>query len=261
MKTVETVSSALQAPNTPLKQGVNEKWRQWSFSRCEMSCEISWLRAFTLTDLLVLLALVSLLSAIVVAQATAVRGKSRLARCTANLQQIDRAVLSFCNENNQTLPTVTPTDKNSLWWWYKEQVKKYVGLTGASSPADKVFACPQDRGYSDPKPFCQSQRFDYGSYVFNGVTMEGVPNIAGWQISSIKHPQRTLLVMEWTAHAPLSWHKSKTGQRNMPFYCGAQSVVGFVDGHVGLTKIYYDGYNAAYTQDPIDGYDYQYSGD
>jgi type II secretory pathway pseudopilin PulG len=254
VKTVETVSSALRPPNTPLKQSVNEKWRQWSFSRYEIS-------AFTLTDLLVLLALVSLLSAIVVAQATAVRGRSRLARCTANLQQIDRAVLSFCNDNNQILPTVTPTDQKSLWWWYKEQVKKYAGLTGASSPDDKVFACPQDRGYSDPKPFCQIQRFDYGSYVFNGVTMEGVPNIAGWQIPSIKHPQRTLLVMEWTAHAPLSWHKSKTGQRNMPFYCGAQSVVGFVDGHVGLTKIYYDGYNAAYTQDPIDGYDYQYSGD
>ena len=50
--------------------------------------------------------------------------------------------------------------------------------------------------------------------------------------------------MEWTAHAPLSWHTSKTGPQNMPFYCGAQSVVGFVDGHVGLTKIYYDGYNA-----------------
>jgi hypothetical protein len=67
--------------------------------------------------------------------------------------------------------------------------------------------------------------------------------------------------MEWTAHAPLSWHKSKTGKRNMPFYCDAESVVGFVDGHVALTRIYYDGYNAAYTQDPIYGYDYQYSGD
>jgi hypothetical protein len=36
-------------------------------------------------------------------------------------------------------------------------------------------------------------------------------------------------------------------------------MVAFVDGHVRLTRIYYDGYNAAYTQDPIAGYDYQYS--
>ena len=218
-------------------------------------------RRFTLTDLLVTVAVVSALCAIGLAQATAFRNRTRLARCIANLQQVDRAVLTFCNDNNQTFPTVSPANQKSLWWWYKEQVKRYAGLSGASSPKDKVFACPQDRGYSDPKPFCQSARFDYGSYVFNGVTMEGVPNIAGWRLSSIKHPARTLLVMEWTAHAPLSWHKSKTGRRNMPFYCDAESVAGFVDGHVALTRIYYDGYNAAYTRDPINGYDYQYSGD
>ena len=216
---------------------------------------------FTSTDLLSILAVVSVLGAIGVAGTTSVQSKARLARCTANLQQVNHAVLSFGNDHNQTLPTVAPGDLSSLWWWYKEQVKRYAGLTGPSSPADKVFACPNDRGYSDPKPFCHSARFDYGSYVFNGVTMEAVPNIAGWQLSAIKHPTRTLLVMEWTAHAPLSWHKSKTGKRNMPFYNDAQSVTGFVDGHVSFTRIYYDGYNPAYTQDPVNGYDYQYSGD
>ena len=65
--------------------------------------------------------------------------------------------------------------------------------------------------------------------------------------------------MEWTAHAPLSWHKSKTGRKNTPFYRDAQSVVGFVDGHVSFPRMYYDGYNAAYTRDPIPGYAYQYS--
>jgi hypothetical protein len=216
---------------------------------------------FTVTDLLASLAVVSLISALVIVQSSAVRSRSTLARCVSNLQQINHAVLSFVSDNNQTLPTVIPSEQKSLWWFYKEQVKQYVGLSGASSAADTVFACPQDRGYSDPIPFHLDSRFDYGSYVFNGVTMEGMPNIAGWQLSSIKQPRRTLLVMEWTAHAPLSWHTSKTGKRNMPFYCDAESVVGFVDGRVGPTRIYYDGYNAAYTQDPIDGYDYQYSGD
>jgi hypothetical protein len=214
-----------------------------------------------MTDLIVILATISLISAIVVTQAVAAKSKSRLARCTANLQQVNHAMLSFCNDNNQTLPTVTLGETKSLWWWYKEQIKRYAGLSGPSSPNDRVFACPEDRGYSDPKPFFLSPRFDYGSYVFNGVTMEDVPNIAGWQLSAIKRPARTLLVMEWTAHAPLSWHRSKTGKRNMPFYCDAESVVSFADGHVALTPIYYDGYNAAYTQDPIDGYNYQYSGD
>jgi hypothetical protein len=96
--------------------------------------------------------------------------------------------------------------------------------------------------------------------VFNGVTLPDLPNIAGRQLSSIKTPDQTLLVMEWSAHAPLSWHRSKTKQRNLPFYCDAESVVSFVDGHVSFSKMYYDGYNAAYTRDPIPGYDYNYSG-
>jgi hypothetical protein len=216
---------------------------------------------FTRTDLLVTIASVLLIALVALTGSNKARSRSMLARCIGNLKQVDRAVLSYGNDNGQTLPTIGLTDQKSLWWWYKEEVKRYAGLTGISSTKDTVFACPADRGYSDPKPFCQSDRFDFSSYVFNGVTMEGVPNIAGWQLSSIKKPARTLLVMEWTAHAPLSWHHSLTGKRNMPFYCDAESVTGFVDGHVALTKIYYDGFNAAYTQNPVDGYDYQYSGD
>jgi hypothetical protein len=86
-----------------------------------------------------------------------------------------------------------------------------------------------------------------------------MPCLAGLTLPDIKQPKRSLLVMEWTAHAPLSWHKSKTGRNNTPFYSDAESVAGFADGHVAKTRIYYDGYNAAYTRDPIAGYDYQYS--
>jgi prepilin-type processing-associated H-X9-DG protein len=214
----------------------------------------------TRTDLLAAMATASLLIAGVVLTLGAARSKSRLAICTANLQQVSAAISKFAAENNQTLPTAVPGETGSPWWWYKEQVKRYVGLSGPSSPSDLVFACPEDRGYSDPIPFHRSSRFDFSSYVFNGVTLPGMPNIAGWQVASIKQPRKTLLVMEWTAHAPLSWHRSRTGPRNQPFYSDAQSVVAFVDGHVSFSKIYYDGYNAAYTQDPISGYDYQYSG-
>jgi hypothetical protein len=187
---------------------------------------------------------------------------ARLSVCRQNLQQIGKGCLQFATEHNDSLPAPSrdlPRDRD-FWWFYKEEIKSYIGLNGVSSIEDKAFACPLDRGYSESKPFWKLAKYDFGSYNFNGVTIPGSPNIAGWKKSAISLPNRTLLAMEWTAHAPLSWHRSRTGVKNLPFYCDAKSVVTFCDGHVDLIPIYYDGYNAAYTRDPIPGYAYKYSG-
>lgn len=216
--------------------------------------------AFTLTDLLVTLAGIAVLAALVGIPMTRAKRQARLLLCTANLQQVSRAVLMFAADHAQTLPGQQPGGGGELQWQYKEQVKGYAGLKGASSTNDVVFACPDDRGYTDPVPFHRSARFDYGSYNFNGVLIPGAPNIAAAALDSITEPKRTLMTMEWTAHGPLSWHRSRTGRRNAPFYRDAESVVGFVDGHVRLIPIYHDGFTAAYLRDPIPGYDYRYSG-
>ena len=222
-------------------------------------------RGFNQTELLVVLAVLAVLTAIVVPIVNNTRSKTRLAQCMANLQQVNRAVLMYAEEHNKTLPYLSPSPAPGAWWHYKEQVKSYAGLTGPSSSKDKVFACPSDRGYGEasetPVPFHSSKKHNFTSYVLNSVNLPGVPSIAGWQTSAVKDPSRTLLTMEWTAHAPLSWHRSRTRHENAPFYNDAESVVGFVDGHVSFIKIYYDGMNAAYTRDPIGGYEYKYSGD
>lgn len=221
-------------------------------------------RGFNLTDLLVVLAVLSVLAAIALPITARVRAKTRMAQCKANLGVVNQSVLMYAGEHRRALPLLDPSPQPGGWWWYKEQVKRYAGVTGLSSPKDKVFACPDDRGYDDPErptPFWRSPKHDFTSYVFNGVNLPGIPNIAGWDVSKVQDPARTLLVMEWTAHAPLSWHQSKTGRANTPFYNNAESMVGFVDGRVEFIKIYYDGFNPAYTRDPIGGYDYKYSGD
>lgn len=196
---------------------------------------------------------------------TNARARSRQAVCTENLHKVATAILSFSQIAGQ-LPQDDPSVKGPLgtpplWWFYKEQVKAELMLKGPSSPADKVFACPDDRGYEENRPFRLSAKFDYGSYVFNGVNLPGYPHIAGRVVSTIKDPGVTLLVSEWAARAPLSWHRSRTGRKNQPFYNDAESVVAFVDGHVDFIPIYYDGMNAAGTRDPIPGYKYKFSGD
>ncbi len=215
---------------------------------------------FTRTDLLVIVSALVVLASVTGAILTHTRREARIAQCTSSLATVNRAVLAFAKDSEDTLPAALPTDTRDVWWWYKEQVKPYAGLTGPSSPDDRVFACPDDRGYSDARPFHQNPRFDYSSFVFNGVTLPSMPNIAGWKVPEVIEPHRTLLVMEWSAHGPISWHRSRTGRRNLPFYRDARSVLGFVDGHVQFAPVYYDGYNAAYTRDPIPGYTYRFSG-
>lgn len=218
---------------------------------------------FAWADLMAIVGAVALVFAVAFRAGLAWRDKARRAVCRANVGLISKAVLMYAQEHRETLPLLDPSPPPGMWWWYKEQVKRYVGLTGPSSPNDKVFGCPSDRGYGDPQnpvPFRESARTDYNSYVFNGVNLPGIPNIAGWRLSRIRGPDKTLLVMEWPAHAPLSWHDSKTGRRNAPFYNNALNMVGFVDGHVDYIPIYYDGINPAYTRDPIRGYNYKYSG-
>ncbi len=216
---------------------------------------------FSNVDLLVVLAVAAVLGAIAMPILANHRAAVHQTQCAANLQQVTRAILLYAKEQHDTLPLLPTNSPSVTWWWYKEKVKSYAGLNGPSSPRDRVFACPDDRGYDEDQPFFMSKKFDYGSYVFNGVNLPGMPNIAGRTVSSIKAPSKTLLVMEWSAHPPLSWHQSRTGRKNQPFYNDAENMVGFVDGSVKFIPIYYDGFNAAYTRDPIPGYEYKYSGD
>src|SRR6266852_8876768 len=135
--------------------------------------------AFSLADLLVVIAVILLLVAVVMPVMIRSSARTRQAQCTSNLKEITRAVLLYADENKGTLPMTdsNPTGVPGVWWGYKELVKGHLGLVLASSPRDKVFACPDDRGYDESRPFHHSQKFDFGSYVFNGVNRPGVPNL------------------------------------------------------------------------------------
>lgn len=171
-------------------------------------------------------------------------------------------------------------------------MKSYVGLKGASSKQDRVFACPADVFYFDytmnlhyPRPLvgyvsesvCAQSNSDFSSYQFNAGNLFPAtnivrPGIAGKSLSSIQHPARTVLVAEAPAFIPFSWHKPKRPlyiivPKNCPncFFNNALDMVGFVDGHVSYVKMYWKtawppkSFSSDY--DPPAEYDYQWSGD
>src|SRR6185295_9873594 len=139
---------------------------------------------------------------------------------------------------------------------YKDLLKSYVGITGAASERSGLFACPADTFYYDyeervSRELHLQSRNSFSSYAFNaGNAPPGAlpgtpprhpwPGIAGRKLSSIKDPVKTVLVAEFPALLPYSWHQpGGAGHFN-----NARDMVSFVDGHVSYIKIFWDTNNA-----------------
>jgi hypothetical protein len=148
-------------------------------------------------------------------------------------------------------------------------------MTETSPERARLFACPADTFYYDyqdrvSQSLHLQSNHDYSSYGFNGGNFPmgeppapRWPGIAGRKLSSIIDPVKTVLVMEFPALLPYSWHEPvATSHRN-----NAQDMVSFVDGHVNFIKMYWDATNVvsghleAWQYEPPPAYNYKWSGD
>jgi prepilin-type N-terminal cleavage/methylation domain-containing protein len=247
-------------------------------------------KGFTLVELLVVIAIIAILAALLLPVVSAAKRKAQRTVCLNNLRQINLGARMYSDDSSDASPSpggpAAATNEVTLYSGYKALMKSYVGLNGASSQRDSVFACPADRcfpsdvttnGPFPPQYVHESLHdksiFDFSSYAFNGgdnatrplelltnivVTR---PGLTGVKMSSVKHPSRTLLVAEGSALWPWSWHDPSP----LTQFNDAKNVVSFVDGHIAYIKIYWQSthpvgtisYAALY--DPPAGYDYQWS--
>lgn len=223
-------------------------------------------RAFTLVELLVVMAVIAILAALLFPVLSAAKAKTQRAACMNNLRQINFALRMYADDDHGgALPNTRHVSSA-----YKELIKHYVGLTSPSSPNDKLFTCPADQFVIElpqnvivPGSIHEDADNDYTSYNINDLNRWGGPassgpGIAGRKLDSIREPSRTVLVAELSALIGFSWHD------HLPIANNARSVVSFVDGHVSFIRIYWDGYMSKLdfprSYDPPAGYDYQWSG-
>ena len=248
--------------------------------------------AFTLIELLVVIAILALLAALLLPAIGAAKKRAQRSACINNARQINVGVRLYSDETGDASPSpgtaAASSDMMLLYFGYKNLMKSYVGLKGASSPQDKLFACPADaffpsffltNGQWPPHYVAMSfhdQPFsDFSSYVFNGGnnltrtnTKRGFviprPGLTDVKLSAVKHPSRTALISEGSAPAPWSWHEPSRAV----LFNNARNVVSFVDGHVRYLQIYWDnafngglflGVSQAFMYDPPPSYDYQWS--
>jgi prepilin-type N-terminal cleavage/methylation domain-containing protein len=252
---------------------------------------------FTLIELLVVIGIIAIVAALLLPVLSSARAKARRTVCINNLRQINLGVRMYSDDSHDASPSpgsasVTNSNFAPLYSGYKALMKSYVGLNGASSGRDKLFACPADvfnpniMFDDDGMPphlikkslHADSAEFDYSSYTFNGgdnvartlrkgdlsanLTLPGLSNV---KLSAVRHPGRTLLVAEVPVLLPYSWHDPSShgaAHVNGMIYNDSRNVASFVDGHVSYIRIYLkDQPSMALLYDPPASYGYQWSPD
>lgn len=246
-------------------------------------------RGFTLIELLVVIAIIAILAALLLPVLKSAKAKAQRSACVNNLRQINLGVRMYSDDSQDASPDSSATNLDAFVG-YKELMKNYVGLKGASSPQDKLFACPADQHnpnilftndgskYPVQRSLHDDVQFDYSSYAFNGgdnepltisasnititITMAG---LTGIKLSSVRHPGRTVLVAEYPAIFPYSWHDPSShgvAYDDGWIYNDSKNVVSFVDGHVSYIPIYLNITNStAKCYNPPATYDYQWTPD
>lgn len=100
-------------------------------------------RAFTLVELLTVIAIIGVLAAITIVAVGRVRESARTTRCGANIRQIQALALLWAKDNRDWVPQAM---------WFLENSKKKYGTTNLRSVGytDELGTCPDSDGLPAP---------------------------------------------------------------------------------------------------------------
>jgi prepilin-type N-terminal cleavage/methylation domain len=203
-------------------------------------------RAFTLIELLTVIAIIGVLAAIIVPVTGRVRDSAKASKCASNIRQIAHAALLYADDHKGVLPSAhTPNDSGgysvTAWWW-----SLYPDYIGAAD----VFACPNDETtLGGNATFTRNGRTLANGKVSYGNPGQSRTNKAlGKSLRVFSIPARTVLFTEFqqnTMQLAQTWHADKPFWVSVnakspeggdvvafPHSGGGKTNLAFLDGHV-----------------------------
>ncbi len=172
----------------------------------------SFHRAFTLVELLTVIAILAFLAVLIVPQARRMQDSARQGKCLSNLKQIGVAVILYVNDHNGEFPHLVtgdpaaPTTHSSVWSW---DLDPYIphprsNPAGASDPCppvrDNVFFCPaakKERSWFGTEP-------DYGPNGMVFTSYSGTSFQPTVKLMSMRNPGRCLMIADSCVNGSIS---------------------------------------------------------
>lgn len=198
-------------------------------------------KAFTLIELLTVIAIIGILAAIIIPVVGKVRDTARRAQCTSNIRQIATGMLMFAAENKNRFPANQAIEGASSYVWAynltrsKALPDRFVGwYCPVFALTDSTIAARSAQWWSTEFP---------RSYSICSPVYDAPNGRTGKSLSKIPDPSRTFMLTEWhsTASTLNSVACSVTGRdllynestklASTKHADGARNFA-FVDGHV-----------------------------
>jgi prepilin-type N-terminal cleavage/methylation domain-containing protein len=134
----------------------------------------SRLHAFTLIELLTVIAIIGILAAIIIPTVGKVRETARVAESISNMRQIATALTTYAADNKGLIPAsraprVAPATGTATW---QETISAYVGV-GRSGSVDRFFICPIYRNLIGGDPESTFR----GGYTMNHKMHYAIPGV------------------------------------------------------------------------------------
>ncbi|EIP97854.1 prepilin-type N-terminal cleavage/methylation domain-containing protein [Opitutaceae bacterium TAV1] len=191
--------------------------------------------AFTLIELLTVIAIIGILAAILIPTVGAVRAKARASQCASNLRQVGMALQLYANDNKDLFPRTGwegyVNESDRPWMW---KIAPYLGMEEGKQLGKKTEGLPKSAGVLVCPVFDGSNADHRIAYGYNLAISD---NRWLYRRAAVEAPSRIFLLIEIGNPARGASEGGSFNDAGLDFrHPGDSANALFVDGHVAGVK-------------------------